>query len=81
MRRYNKELLQYLKNSADANSDAMSKAIALWENLLEQQENRDRQNQAECETQKVWLAEQTSRTRTSTKSNSNNLKSKCSLIQ
>jgi uncharacterized tellurite resistance protein B-like protein len=42
---------------ADANSDAMSKAISLWENLLEQQEKRDRQNQAECEAQKVWLAD------------------------
>ncbi|MEG5174168.1 dynamin family protein [Microcoleus sp. B3-D7] len=42
---------------ADANSDAMSKAISLWENLLEQQENRDRQNQAECEAKKVWLAD------------------------
>ena len=40
-----------------ANSDVMSKAIALWENLLEQQEMRDRQNQAECEAEKVWLAE------------------------
>jgi hypothetical protein len=35
----------------------MSKAISLWENLLEQQEKRDRQNQAECECQKVWLAD------------------------
>jgi hypothetical protein len=41
----------------DANSDVMSKAISLWENLLEQQENRDRQNQAECEAEKVWLAD------------------------
>jgi len=35
----------------------MSKAISLWENLLEQEERRDRQNQAECESQKVWLAD------------------------
>ena len=35
----------------------MSKAISLWENLLEQQEKRDRQNQEECEAQKVWLAD------------------------
>ena len=41
----------------DANSDAMSKAISLWENLLEQEERRDRQNQAECEAEKVWLAD------------------------
>jgi len=38
-------------------SGAIAQAISLWENLLEQQEKRDRQNQAECETQKVWLAE------------------------
>jgi hypothetical protein len=31
--------------------------MSLWENLLEQQEKRDRQNQAECESQKVWLAD------------------------
>ncbi|XZN97612.1 MAG: dynamin family protein [Microcoleus sp.] len=41
----------------EAASDAMSKAIALWENLLEQQEKRDRQNQAQCEADKVWLAD------------------------
>jgi uncharacterized tellurite resistance protein B-like protein/GTPase SAR1 family protein len=38
-------------------SGAIAQAISLWENLLEQQENRDRQNQAECEAQKVWLAD------------------------
>jgi len=31
--------------------------MSLWENLLEQQEKRDRQNQAECEVQKFWLAD------------------------
>jgi ribosome-binding ATPase YchF (GTP1/OBG family) len=41
----------------DANSDVMSKAISLWENLLEQEERRDHQNQAECEAEKVWLAD------------------------
>lgn len=40
-----------------AASDAMSKAIALWENLLEQEEKRDRQNQAECEAEKIWLTD------------------------
>ena len=38
-------------------SGAIAQAISLWENLLEQQENRDRQNQAECEAEKVWLAD------------------------
>ena len=41
----------------EAASGAIPQAIALWENLLEQQENRDRQNQAECDAQKVWLAD------------------------
>lgn len=38
-------------------SGAIAQAISLWENLLEQQEKRDRQNQAECDAEKVWLAE------------------------
>ncbi|MGB7892356.1 MAG: hypothetical protein WCF82_10740, partial [Microcoleus sp.] len=50
-------IIAVFNDRADANSDAMSKAISLWENLLEQQEKRDRQNQAECESQKVWLAD------------------------
>ncbi|MEG4108087.1 dynamin family protein [Microcoleus sp. S13_C5] len=50
-------VIAVFNDRADANSDAMSKAISLWENLLEQQEKRDRQNQAECESQKVWLAD------------------------
>ncbi len=41
----------------ETSNNVMSKAIALWENLLEQQEMRDRQNQAKCEAQKVWLAD------------------------
>ncbi|MCC3406591.1 MAG: dynamin family protein [Microcoleus sp. PH2017_10_PVI_O_A] len=50
-------IIAVFADRADANSDAMSKAIALWENLLEQQEKRDRQNQAECEAEKAWLAD------------------------
>jgi hypothetical protein len=38
-------------------SGAIAQAMLLWENLLQQQENRDRQNQAECDAQKVWLAD------------------------
>lgn len=49
-------IIAVFDDRADANSDAMSKAICLWENLLEQQEKRDRER-AECEAQKVWLAE------------------------
>jgi uncharacterized tellurite resistance protein B-like protein/GTPase SAR1 family protein len=50
-------IIAVFEERVETSSDAMSKAIALWENLLEQQENRDRQNQAECEAQKVWLAD------------------------
>jgi hypothetical protein len=45
------------KERVETSSGAISQAISLWENLLEQQEKRDRQNQAECEAEKVWLAD------------------------
>ena len=51
------KIIAVFEKRTEATSDVMSKAISLWENLLEQQEKRDRQNQAECEAQKVWLAE------------------------
>jgi uncharacterized tellurite resistance protein B-like protein/GTPase SAR1 family protein len=50
-------IIAVFEERVETSSVVMSKAIALWENLLEQQEKRDRQNQAECEAQKVWLAE------------------------
>ncbi|MFM9265502.1 hypothetical protein [Tychonema sp. BBK16] len=50
-------ILAVFEERVETSSGAMSKAIALWENLLEQQEKRDRQNQAECEAEKVWLAD------------------------
>ncbi|WP_373535930.1 dynamin family protein [Microcoleus sp.] len=50
-------VIAVFNDRTDANSGVMSKAISLWENLLEQQEKRDRQNQAECEAEKVWLAD------------------------
>jgi len=50
-------IIAVFEERVETSSGAMSKAIALWENLLEQQENRDRQNQAECEAEKVWLAD------------------------
>lgn len=50
-------IIAVFEERVETSSDAMSKAISLWENLLEQQEKRDRQNQAECESQKVWLAD------------------------
>ncbi|TAG94487.1 MAG: dynamin [Oscillatoriales cyanobacterium] len=49
-------IIAVFDDRADANSDAMSKAIALWENLLEQQEKRDR-DRAECEAEKAWVAD------------------------
>ncbi|PSB09490.1 dynamin, partial [filamentous cyanobacterium Phorm 46] len=50
-------IIAVFEERVEISSGAMSKAIALWENLLEQQEKRDRQNQAECDAEKVWLAE------------------------
>jgi len=50
-------IIALFEKRIEASNGVMSKAISLWENLLEQQENRDRQNHAECETQKVWLAD------------------------
>ena len=51
------KIITVFEKITEATSDVMSKAIALWENLLEQQEKRDRQTKAECEAQKVWLAD------------------------
>jgi hypothetical protein len=51
------KIIAVFEERVETSSDAIAQAISLWENLLEQQEKRDRQNQAECETQKVWLAE------------------------
>ncbi len=50
-------IIAVFEDRVETSSGVMSKAIALWENLLEQQEKRDRQNQKDCEAQKVWLAE------------------------
>ena len=50
-------IIAVFEKRTEATSDMMSKAISLWENLLEQQEKRDRQNQEESEAQKVWLAD------------------------
>ncbi|MEG4572176.1 hypothetical protein QUA56_05525 [Microcoleus sp. N3A4] len=50
-------IIALFEKRIEASNGVMSTAIALWENLLEQEEMRDRQNQAECETQKVWLAD------------------------
>ncbi|MEG3928560.1 MULTISPECIES: dynamin family protein [unclassified Microcoleus] len=50
-------IIAVFEERVETNSGAIAQAMSMWENLLEQQENRDRQNQAECESQKVWLAE------------------------
>lgn len=50
-------IIAAFEKRTEATSGAIAKAIALWENLLEQQEKRDRQNQKDCEAQKVWLAD------------------------
>jgi hypothetical protein len=51
------KIIAVFEERVETSSDAIAQAISLWENLLEQQEKRDRQNQADCESQKVWLAE------------------------
>ncbi|MEG3850363.1 dynamin family protein [Microcoleus sp. herbarium19] len=50
-------IIAVFEERVETSSGAMSKAIALWENLLEQQEKRDRQTQTQCEAEKVWLAD------------------------
>ncbi len=50
-------IIAVFEERVETSSGAIAQAMSLWENLLEQQENRDRQNQAECEAQKVWLAD------------------------
>jgi len=50
-------IIALFEKRIETSNAVMSKAIALWENLLEQEEKRDRQNQAECEAEKVWLAD------------------------
>ncbi|MEG4166165.1 MULTISPECIES: dynamin family protein [unclassified Microcoleus] len=50
-------IIALFEKRIETSNSVMSKAISVWENLLEQQENRDRQTQAECEAKKVWLAE------------------------
>ncbi|HEY9872767.1 MAG TPA: hypothetical protein V6D12_05000, partial [Candidatus Obscuribacterales bacterium] len=39
----------------DASSGVMENAISELENLLEQQERRERQSQQECDAEKVWI--------------------------
>jgi len=51
------KIIAVFEERVETSSDAIAQAISLWENLLEQQEKRDRQNQAECEAEKVWLAD------------------------
>ncbi len=50
-------IIALFEKRIETSNGVMSKAISVWENLLEQQENHDRQNQAKCEADKVWLAE------------------------
>ena len=50
-------IIAVFEERVETSSGAIVQAMSLWENLLEQQEKRDRQNQADCEAQKVWLAD------------------------
>ncbi len=51
------KIIAVFEKRTEVTSDVMSKAIALWENLLEQQEKRDHATLKECEAEKVWLAD------------------------
>jgi uncharacterized tellurite resistance protein B-like protein/GTPase SAR1 family protein len=50
-------IIAVFEERVETSSGAIAQAMSLWENLLEQQEKRDRQTKAECEAQKVWLAD------------------------
>ncbi|NJK73961.1 MAG: dynamin [Microcoleus sp. SU_5_6] len=50
-------IIAVFEERVEASSGAISQAMSLWENLLEQQEKRDRQDRAECEAEKAWLAD------------------------
>ncbi|NJK70531.1 MAG: hypothetical protein HC941_32170 [Microcoleus sp. SU_5_3] len=50
-------IIEVFEERVETSSGAISQAMSLWENLLEQQEKRDRQDRAECEAEKAWLAE------------------------
>ncbi|MBE9187998.1 dynamin family protein [Microcoleus sp. LEGE 07076] len=50
-------IIAVFEERVETSSGAIAQAMSLWENLLEQQEMRDRQNQAECDAEKVWLAD------------------------
>ncbi len=49
-------IIAVFEERVEISSGAIAQAMSLWENLLEQQEKRDRER-AECEAQKVWLAD------------------------
>ena len=50
-------IIAVFEERVETSSDAIAQAMSMWENLLEQQEKRDHQNQAECEAEKLWLAD------------------------
>ncbi|HLO50926.1 MAG TPA: dynamin family protein, partial [Kamptonema sp.] len=50
-------IIAVFEERVESNSDVMSKAISLCENLLEQQQRRDRQTQKQCEAEKVLLTD------------------------
>jgi uncharacterized tellurite resistance protein B-like protein/GTPase SAR1 family protein len=51
------KIIAVFEERVETSSGAIAQAMSLWENLLEQQEKRDRQNRAECEAEKAWLAD------------------------
>lgn len=49
------KIIAIFKEKLDASSGVMQNAISELENLLKQQERRDRQSQQECDAEKVWI--------------------------
>lgn len=48
-------IIDRFQERIEASNNMMKEAILLWENLLEDQERRDRQTQEECDAEKVWI--------------------------
>jgi GTPase Era involved in 16S rRNA processing/uncharacterized tellurite resistance protein B-like protein len=48
-------IIDRFQERIEASNGVMREAILLWENLLEDQEKRDRQSQEECDAEKVWI--------------------------
>jgi len=48
-------IIDQFQERIESSNGVMKEAILLWENLLEDQERRDRQSKEECDAEKVWI--------------------------